>query len=234
MPVYVKMVHSMAAAWGRDSACVIDQVKQWTFDGDGLTASGSTDLIKFVVDATDCASGSDAPLTGADVDGVAMYLEADSTSTFIFEFAVAGQFLNLCYKFDNEEFMWYEIQAFAHMVQSVDSRVGGKDIAVVDVEETLVVHADGTSSEDFMRWVVSSETSDAACSDTVFVRDSPNEGANEITDMPIYDDAGSFLASFTFNALSAGIWPTLCYKFAGEAVFLCPYPPMRDLDLKYF
>lgn len=231
MPVYVKMVHTITAAWGGDSACVVDQPKQWSFDGDGLTASGSTDLIKFVVDDTDCASSSDAPLTGADLDGVAMYLEADSTSTFVFESAVAGQFLNLCYKFGNEEFMWYDIRAFAHMVQSVDSRVGGKDIAVVDVEETLVVIADGTSPQDFMRWVVSSDTSDAACSDGIVVRDSPSEEANDITDMPIYEGDGSFLASFTFNAVSAGLSPTLCYKFAGEAfrVYIPPY--VRDLDL---
>lgn len=217
MPVYVKMVHSMTAAWGGDSACVVDQAKQWAFDGDGLAASGSTDLIKFVVDDTDCASSSDAPLTGADLDGAAMYLETDSTSTFIFEPAVAGQFVNLCYKFGNEEFMWYDIHAFVHMVQFVDSRVGGKDIAVVDVEEILVVHANGTSSQDHMRWVVSSETSDIACSDSILVRDSSNEGeANNITDMPIYDEGGYFLALFTFSAFSAGLSPTLCYKFAGD------------------
>eukprot|EP00903_Cladosiphon_okamuranus_P005351 g5346.t2 len=216
MPVYVKMVHSMRASWGGDSSCVVDQAKEWTFGGDGLTASGSTDLIKFVVDDTDCANSTDAPLTGADEDGVAMYLEADSTSTFTFESAAAGHFLNLCYKFGNEEFMWYDIQTFAHMVQFVESQVGGRDIAVVDVEEVLVVQAHGTSSQDFMRWVASSEASDAACSDGVLVRDSPDEGANNITDMPIYEEGGYFLASFTFSAFSAGSSPTLCYKFADE------------------
>lgn len=221
MPVYVKMVHSMTAAWGEDSACVIDQAKQWAFDGDGLTASGSTDLIKFVVDDTDCASNSDAPLTGADLDGVAMYLEVDNTSTFIFESEVAGQSLNLCYQFGNEEFMWYDIQTFAHMVQFVDSQVGGKDIAVADVEEILVVHGNGTSSQDYMRWVVSNETSDAACSDVILVRDGPNEEANNITDIPMYDKGGYFLANFTFSTFSAGLSPTLCYKFAGEGGFPC-------------
>lgn len=229
MPVYVKMVHSMTAVWGRDSACVVDQAKQWTFDGDGLTASGSTDLIKFVVDEEDCASSSDAPLTGADLDGVAMYLEADSTSTFIFESSVAGHYLNLCYKFGNEEFMWYGIQAFAHMVQYVESQVGGEGIAVVDVEEVLVVHADGTSSQDHMRWVLSSETSDAACNDGVLVRDSPNEGANNITDMPIYAEGENFLASFTFSAFSSGLSPTLCYKFAGTVCSPCLEPPCERL-----
>lgn len=229
MPVYVKMVHSMTAAWGGDSACVVDQAKQWTFDGDGLMASGSTDLIKFVVDDTDCASSSDAPLTGADLDGVAMYLEADSTSTFTFESAVAGQFLNLCYKFGNEEFMWYDIQAFAHMVQFVESQVGGNDIAVVDIEEVLVIQAYGTSSQDFMRWVASSETSDVACSDGILVRDSPDEGANNITDVSIYDEEGYFLASFTFSAFSAGSSPTLCYKFAGVCVCVAGFPVFTAL-----
>lgn len=229
MPVYVKMVHSITAALGQDSACVVDQAKKWTFDGDGLTASGGTDLIKFVVDDTDCASDSDAPLTGADFDGVAMYLEADSTSTFIFESAAAGQFVNLCYKFGNEEFMWYDIKAFAHMVQFVDSRVGGKDIAVVDIEEVLVVHAHGTSLQDYMRWVVSSETSDAACSDGILVRDSPNEGASSITDMPIYDEGGLFLASFTFSTTSAGLSPALCYKFAGKAGYV-HMPPAKHFS----
>lgn len=219
MPVYVKMVHNVTASLGSDLACVVDQAKQWSFRGDGLTPDGGTDLIKFVINNTDCASNSDAPLTAADSDGVAMYLETDSTSTFIFESEAAGQFVTLCYKFGNEEFMWYDIRAFAHMVQSVDSRVGGKDIAVVDVEEVLIVNANGTSLEDYMRWVVSNETSDAACNDTIMVRDSPNEGANEITEMSIYDKGGYFLANFTFSASSAGLSPTLCYKFAGETSF---------------
>lgn len=217
MPVYVKMVHSMTASWGSDPSCVVDQPKQWAFDGDGLTPSGYTDLIKFVIDDTDCASESDAPLTEADSDGVAMFLETDNTSTFTIESAAAGKLLNLCYKFGNEEYMWYDIQAFAHMVQSVDSRVGGIDIAVVDVEEVMVVHANGTSTQDLVRWVVSDNISDAACSDAISVRDTPDEGANEITDVPIYDEEDSFLADFTFNASSAGLSPTLCYKFAGEA-----------------
>ena len=219
MPVYVKMVHSMTASWGSDPSCVVDQPKQWAFDGDGLTPSGYTDLIKFVIDDTDCASDADAPLTAADSDGVAMFLATDSTSTFIIESAAAGQLVNLCYKFGNEEYMWYDIQVFAHMVQSVDSRVGGIDIAVVDVEEVMVVQAFGASSQDHIRWVVSNDLSGTACSDPIFVRDTPDEGANEITDVPIYDEDDSFLADFTFSASSAGFSPTLCYKFAGEAVF---------------
>lgn len=219
MPVYVKMMHNVTASWGNNSACVVDQAKRWAFQGDGLTSDGGTDLIKFVINATDCASSSDAPLTAADSNGVAMYLETDSTSTFILESEAAGQLVNLCYKFGNEEFMWYDIQAFAHKVQSVDSRVGGKDIAVVDAEEVLVVNAYGSSTEDYMRWIVSNETSDIACNDTVVVRDSPNEGANEMTEMSIYHKGGYFLANFTFSESSAGFSPILCYKFAGTASF---------------
>ncbi|CAM9792611.1 unnamed protein product, partial [Ectocarpus sp. 13 AM-2016] len=216
MPVYVKMVHNMTAVWGSDATCVVDQGKKWAFEGDGLQAGDDRDIIKFVVNDTDCASNSEAPLTGADSDGVAMYLETDSTATFIVESAAAGYFINLCYKFGNEEFMWYDIRAFAHMVKSVDSLVGGKDIAVVDVEEVLVIRANGTSSQDYMRWVVSNETSGTSCNDTVFVLDGPSEGANEIIDIPISYRGGVFLANFTFSASSAGLSPILCYKFADE------------------
>ncbi|CAN0540052.1 unnamed protein product, partial [Ectocarpus sp. 12 AP-2014] len=216
MPVYVKMVHNMTAVWGSDGTCVVDQGKKWAFEGDGLQAGDDRDLIKFVINDTDCASSSEAPLTGADSDGVAMYLEADSTATFIVESAAAGYFINLCYKFGNEEFMWYDIRAFAHMVKSVDSLVGGKDIAVVDVEEVLVIRANGTSSQDYMRWIVSNETPGTSCNDTVVVLDGPSEGANEIIDMPIFYRGGVFLANFTFSASSAGLSPILCYKFADE------------------
>ncbi|CAN0544030.1 unnamed protein product, partial [Ectocarpus sp. 12 AP-2014] len=102
MPVYVKMVHNMTAVWGSDATCVVDQGKKWAFEGDGLQAGDGRDLIKFVINDTDCASNSEAPLTGADSDGVAMYLETDSTATFIVESAAAGYFINLCYKFGNE------------------------------------------------------------------------------------------------------------------------------------
>lgn len=214
------MMHNVTASWGNDSACVVDQAKQWAFQGDGLTSDGRTDLIKFVINDTDCSSSSDAPLTAADSNGVAMYLKTDSTSTFILESEAAGQLVNLCYKFGNEEFMWYDVQAFAHMVQSVDSRVGGKDIAVVDAEEVLIINANGTSTKDYMRWVVSNETSDAACNDTIVVRHSPNEGANETAEMAIYDKGGYFLANFTFSESSAGLSPALCYKFAGNASLL--------------
>lgn len=225
MPVYVKMVHNVTASWGGDSACVVDQAKQWLFAGDGLTPGGNTDLIKFVANDTDCFGVSDVPLSGADVDGVAMYLEADSTSTFVIDSAAAGQYVNLCYKFGNEEYMWYDIRVFTHMVQSLDSHVGGADIAVVDAEEIIIVHGYGTSSQDYMRWVVSNETSDAACNDTITVLDSANAGSSEVIEMPIYNKGGDYLANFTFAASSAGLSPTLCYKFAGEArirAFLSP------------
>ncbi|CAN0372238.1 unnamed protein product, partial [Hapterophycus canaliculatus] len=108
MPVYVKMLHNVTASWGGDSACVVDQAKQWFFEGDGLTPGGNIDLIKFVINDTDCAGIFDAPLTGADVDGVAMYLKADGTATFVVESAAAGQYVNLCYKFGSEQYMWYD------------------------------------------------------------------------------------------------------------------------------
>lgn len=220
MPVYVKMVHNVSAAWGNDSACVVDQSKQWAFDGDGLTPSGDNDLIKFVTDSTDCASGSDAPLTGADSDGVAMYLGPYGDATFLLKSEAAGHYLNLCYKFGNEEFMWYDIQAYAHMLQSVESRVGGKDIAVADVQEILLVHANGTSSEDFIRWVVSDDTSDDSCNDTITITlwDTSGEGTNGTTDIPVYAEGGEFQSDFTFGSSSAGLSPTLCYKFAGKQV----------------
>lgn len=219
MPVYVKMVRNVTARWGSDSACVVDQAKQWLFEGDGLTPGGNTDLIKFVVNDTDCSGASDAPLTGADVDGVAMYLGTDSTSTFVVESEAAGQYVNLCYKFGNEEYMWYDVRVFTHMLQSLDSRVGGADIAVVEAEEIIVVHGHGTSSQDYLRWVVSNETSDTACNDTISVLDSVNEGASELIEMPVYENGGDSLANFTFAAFSAGLSPTLCYKFGGEATF---------------
>lgn len=215
MPVYVKMVHNVTAAWGNDSACVIDQPKQWIFDGDGLTPSGDNDLIKFVIDSTDCASGSDAPLTGADLGGVAMYLGPYGNATFTLGSEAAGLYLNLCYKFGNEEFMWYDIQAYAHMLNSVESRVGGKDIAVANAWEILVVHANGTSSEDFIRWVVSDDTSDDSCNDTIALRDTSSAGGNGTTSIPIYTEGGGFLLNFTFGSSSAGLSPSLCYKFAG-------------------
>lgn len=211
------MVHNVTATWGNVSSFVIDQAKQWVFGGNGLTP-GETDLIKFVMNDTGCASESDVALTGADSGGVAMYLSPYSNATFTMESAATGQFVYLCYKFGNEEFMWYDIRAYAHMVHSVDSRVGGKDIAVVDVQEVLLVYADGTSSEDWLRWVVSDDTTEGACNDTLVIWDSPDEGANEMTDVPIYVQAGTFLANFTFSSSSAGFSPTLCYKFGGEAV----------------
>lgn len=219
MPVYVKMVHNMTAAWGNDSAGVVDQPKQWLFDGDGLTPSGETDLIKFVWNGTDCASGSDAALTGADSDGVAMYLRSYSNATFTVESAAAGQFVYLCYKFGNEEFMWYDARVYMHMLQAVESRVGGKDIAVVDVQEVLAIYANGTSSRDYIRWVAGDDTSDDVCNDTIVVWDSPGEEANGITDVAVYASGGGFLTNFTFDSSAAGLSPTLCYKFAGENDF---------------
>lgn len=215
MPVYVKMVHSVSAVRGNRSACVVDQPKQWTFDGDGLTPSGDNDLIKFVIDSTDCVSGSAAPLTGADSDGVAMYLNTYGNATFILESEAAGHSVNLCYKFGNEEFMWYNIQAYVHMLKLVESRVGGKDIAVVDVQEVLVIHANGTSSEDFIRWVVSEDTTDSSCNDTITIWDTLGKG-NGTTDVPVYAARGDFLTNSTFGSSSAGLSPTLCYKFAGN------------------
>lgn len=217
MPVYVKMVHNVSAVWGSDSACVADQPKQWIFDGNGLTPSGDKDLIKFVIDSTDCASDFDAPLTGADSDGVAMYLDTYGNATFILESEAAGHSVNLCYKFGNEEFMWYDIQAYVHMLKSVESRVGGKDTAVADIEEILLVHANGSSPEDFIRWVVSDDTSDNSCNDTITVWDTPGEG-NGTTDIPVIARREEFLANFTFGSSSAGLSPTLCYKFSGEQV----------------
>lgn len=218
MPVYVKMVHNVTAAWGNDSACVVDQPKQWFFDGDGLVPGGDTDLIKFVISETDCDSGSDVPLTGADFGGVAMYLSSFGNATFTIQSAAAGQFVNLCYKFGNENFMWYDAQAYIHMLQSVASLVGGKDIAVADVQEVLLVHANGSSSHDYVRWIQSGDASDSACNETIAIRDSADEGANEVIDIPVDTQGGEFLVNFTFESSSAGLAPTLCYKFAGEGI----------------
>lgn len=213
------MVHNVSAAWGNDSSCVVDQPKQWIFDGDGLTPSGDNDLIKFVIDSTDCVSGSDAPLTGADSDGVAMYLSPYGNASFILESEAAGHYLNLCYKFGNEEFMWYDIQAYAHMLRSVESRVGGKDIAVANVWEVLVVDGNGTSSEDFIRWIVSDDTSDDSCSDVITLLGTSGAGTNGTTDITIYAEGARFLSNFTFGSSSAGLSPTLCYKFSGKQVY---------------
>lgn len=217
MPVYVKMVHTMTAAWGNNSACVVDQPKQWVFGGDGLATTGGTDLIKFVVGTTDCTTGSDAILTDADIGGVSMYLTSESSATFVVESTAAGEVLYLCYKFGNEEFMWYEIRAYVNMLKSVESHVGGKDIAVVDVQEIFNIQANGTSSQDYIRWIVADDTSsDGACNGTISVWDISAVEAKEMTDVAVFAEDGAFLTNFTFGSSSAGLSPTLCYKFAGR------------------
>lgn len=217
MPVYVKMVQNMTAVWGNDSACVVEQPKQWIFDGQGLASNGETDLIKFVVHNADCQSGSDVPLSDSDSDGVAMYLSATKNATFTMESAAAGETVRLCYKFGNEEYMWYNIHVNVHMLQLVESRVGGKYIAVVDVPEVLVIHANSTASQDHIRWIVGDGTSsDAACNDSiVYIWESADA---KTTDAPVYVVDSTFLTNFTFDSSSAGLSPTLCYKFAGETV----------------
>lgn len=220
MPVYVKMLQNMTAVWGNDSACVVEQPKQWRFDGQGLVSNGKTDLIKFVVHNTDCESGSDVSLSGSDSDGVAMYLSATKNATFTVKSAAAGETVFLCYKFGNEEYMWYNVQVYVHMLQQVESRVGEKDIAVVDVPEVLVFQANGTSLHDHIRWVVGDGTSsDATCNDSiVYIWQNANAWATKMTDAPVYFVDSAFLANFTFDSSSAGLSPTLCYKFAGETV----------------
>lgn len=203
----------MTAAWGNNSAFVADQPKQWIFHGDGLTSTANTDMVKFVVDAIDCRSGSDVPLTGADVDGVAMYTTSNHKAAFNIQSAVAGKSVSLCYKFANEEYMWYDIRAYVHHLHSVKSRVGGADIAVVDVEEVLEIHADGVSSKDLSRWVVSDDTPlDEDCNASIRVWDS---GPKELMELPVVFDGGAFTTNFTFNSTSAGLSPFLCYKFGG-------------------
>lgn len=218
MPVYVKMVHSMTAAWGNDSTCVAEQRKQWNFGGDGLTANGETDLIKFVANDKNCENGSDATLAGADSDDVAMYLTTGAAAKFTIEPASAGKSLFLCYKFGNEKYQWYNMSMYVHMLQSVESRTGGTDIAVVEVLEVFVLHANGTSVQDSVRWVVSDDTTtDSACNDTVLdIWDNDQLEADPLSASPVYLALGTFRANFTFDSSSAGLSPTLCYKFAGS------------------
>lgn len=216
MPVYVKMVHTMTAAWGNSSACVADQPKQWVFHGDGLAPIADTDLVKFIVDATDCTSGSDVTLTGADENGVAMYTTADRKAAFNIQPAAAGKSVYLCYKFGNEEYMWYDIRAYVHHLQSVESRVGGEDIAVVDVEEVLVIHANGASSKDRIRWVVRDDTTlDEDCNESIRVWDSAAAVPEGMMEVPVLFNGGEFTTNFTFDSTSAGLSPALCYKFGG-------------------
>lgn len=216
------MVHNMTAEWGNDSASVAEQQKQWNFAGDGLTADGETDLIKFVANDSKCESGFDATLFGADSDGVAMYLTAETAANFTIEPEAAGKSLFLCYKFGNEKYQWYNVSVYVHMLQSVESRTGGKDIAVVDVLEVFVLHANGTSVQDSIRWVASDDTTtDSACNDSVLdIWDRDQLEADPISASPVYLASGTFRANFTFDSSSAGLSPTLCYKFAGEDDFM--------------
>lgn len=233
MPVYVKMVRNMTASWGNDTACVAEQPKQWVFDGDGLASDGATDLIKFVVNRTDCESGSDATLSEADRDGTAMYLSAGKNATFTIDPGAAGNSVFLCYKFGNEIFQWYDKRAYVHMLQLVGSRTGGTDIAVVDVQEVLVIHANGTSLQDNIRWVVSDQgiSSDAICNNAVVdIWDDFDEETDPTTEAPVYARGGVFLANFTFDTSSAGLSPNLCYKFSGRALpHACPSVHRRQL-----
>lgn len=230
MPVYVKMVHNMIAAWGNDAACVAEQPKRWSFVGDGLTPDGATDLIKFVGVEVDCESGFDITLSGADSSGIAMYLAAEGHATFTIDPEAAGKSIFLCYQFGTENYHWYNMSAYVHMLQSVGSRVGGNDIAVVDVLETFVLHANGTSSRDRLRWVVSDDTmSDSTCTDNntiIDVWDSVDPEGVPISESSVDVGAGVFLANFTFDSSSAGLSPMLCYKFGGEAtrMFYSPSP----------
>lgn len=218
MEVYVKMVHNMTAAWGDDSVCVADQAKRWRFGGNGLQPGGETDSIKFVINKTDCVSGSDAPLSSSDLDSTAMYLASGYDATFTLEPAAAGRSLYVCYKFGDEEYMWYDFRVKVHMLHSVESRVGGSDIAVIDVLEVLAVNANGTSSHDHIRWIAGEgDMSDDACNDTIVEWRSSDEDAEEREDIPIYVYNEAYLVNFTFASSSAGLAPILCYKFAGES-----------------
>lgn len=219
-PVFVKMVSIVWASWGGDSACVAEQPKQWAFDGDGLTADGATDLIKFTVGDGDCGSDSDAGIRKSDFGGVAMYLTQGRNATIDFESSVAGHFVFLCYKFGNEVFQWYNISTYVHNLRSVRSLTGGTDIAVVDTQELLVVHANGSSSLDRIRWIsaVDQTASDDSCNGSaVQIWDGSGEDAHPTTEAPVIDAEGIFLANFTFRNTSAGLSPTLCYKFSGDA-----------------
>lgn len=212
------MVHNMSAAWGSDSACVAEQPKQWVFGGDGTTPDGATDLIKFVIDHGDCDTGSDVALIGSDMEDAAMYLKQGNNATFSIDLPAAGNLIYLCYKFGNENFQWYNITTYVHMLQSLGSWTGGTDIAVVEVQEIGIIRANGSSLQDKIRWVlVDGAPSDFSCgSGIVDLWDHYAKDTDPETEAPVYLAEGSFLANFTFNASSAGLSPTLCYKFAGE------------------
>ncbi|CAM9252504.1 unnamed protein product, partial [Discosporangium mesarthrocarpum] len=225
-PVFVKMLHNITAVWGNDTAAVAEQPKQWLFRGDGLFSGTDTDLIKFVVNTTSCDTdapgndGYDAELNGADLDGISMYLDKNSNATFTFQPSVAGRNVSLCYKFDQEPYKWYDIKVYVHMLNTVGTLVGGTNIAVVDVQEVFAVDANGTSTTDYMRWISTTDTSDAACllDDTiVWTKESPHARENVTDEIPVYrHSSGVFHANFTFNDSASGLSPTLCYKFGGE------------------
>jgi len=238
-----RMIHNFTSPIGDHNISVADQPKPITFHGDGLQQSPNRDLAKFVTaSATTAADCNDpsyyATLTTPD-DTPSNHMDISNgyphTATFTFDPAVAGQWVHLCYKFDNEPFMVYPIhQSQIHHVAQLTSFVGDMDYIVAHVPEQIAVHGEYVTSDDYGRWIKGTGLGlDEDCDDADLILlsdDIATDAWQTNTEEPIFVNDTTHNTSphlgretiFRFNFTYQGETPIYCHKFKNEPYKIYP------------
>ncbi|GMI12530.1 hypothetical protein TrVE_jg62 [Triparma verrucosa] len=247
----VRMVHNVSSLVGDWNRSVAEQPKVLKFHGHGLE---NGDQAKFVTaNATGYVDCNDYThnVVLLNPDNVANQHRdivsdnlLDHEATFNFDPASAGQWVHLCYKFNNEPYQIYpNIMNQIHFVSNLTSFVGDIEYTVVDVPERIAVHGKYVTELDKGRWVHHSAASDADCLDTglilysdgllggaggAVVPDPSNRQVNieesiyhNTTVVPNPQWANDKSAegrqiTFAFNESYRGQIPKYCHKFKNE------------------
>ncbi|OWZ15209.1 hypothetical protein PHMEG_00011191 [Phytophthora megakarya] len=239
--IMVKEIKAVNSDVGLSGIAVVNFVKTWSFEGNGIEEGDQVRWIDldvaqsaaYFITPPDCLDTStlaqfSSPSSGAltaPEDDFTRVVQKDSAAPFAFSVESSGKTFCLCYKFGNEPFMVYpEIKMKVNHLQRIETASPGSEgIVVVDAPKSFKFFGDGVFLNDRLYFVELGSVSSCVESD----KDKSLQLLHFINgqeESVIFID-GNLVTTVNFDATAAGLMVVPCYQFGMEPYHL--YPDMR-------
>ncbi|GMF32267.1 unnamed protein product [Phytophthora lilii] len=241
LSITVKEIKSVTANLGFSDIAVVDYVKNWSFNGNGITTGDQVRWIdievvssaEYVSTPPNCLDESTLARLVVPVSGTLMAPEDDYTRTiqkssdasFAFSAESSGKTFCLCYKFGNEPFMVYpsiKVQV-NHLHSMVTASTGSNSVAVVNAPKAFMFSGDGVFLNDRLYFVEMGSVNSCEESD-IDISLRLTHVVNNQEQSVLFVDA-NLVTEVNFDAAGAGMVVIPCYKFGMEPYQL--YPEIR-------
>ncbi|KAL4086333.1 hypothetical protein PRIC1_014460 [Phytophthora ramorum] len=207
---------------GQDNVMVVDEPKQMTIDGIGMSVK---DALKFVLAADDSGDADCVDLPAQGQNNGRLQVNADLTVWLPFEFGSEGGTWALCYKFDDEPYRLYpsvavtvkEITALLDYTFQDIEGLGG--VATIGHRKEWNPVGSGIQQGDTVKIVTQSVTSSSDCG---------KGGANATSGTSVMTVGSKLMFSGIISAYPASTSDVyhLCYQFQDE-----PFTYLRGFTL---